>query len=271
MIVRSVLITRTNRNRKISATKAPRHEEYHDDGFFGPLCLGGNQKSVAQKAIKFAAKALSGVMVYAVFLWGYAAVPPAMADTAPKDTVLELLGKVQRMKKAEPDRGIFLSPEDVEQNRALAEQINRMLDIEHISAYALLHFWGKMEIPDRDRFVTTFTELLSKVAYPNAGKFLEDLQLKIRKEKTVKIKAMVYTSVIHPEEGRIDIDFKLLENPPSWVIVDVYLDDVSLVRNLRTQCLKIIRDHSFDELLSRMRKKIDERDTANLKEVTGRE
>ncbi len=82
---------------------------------------------------------------------------------------------------------------------------------------------------------------------------------------------MVYTSVIHEEEGRIDIDFKLLSASTSWVTVDVYLDGVSLVRNLRTQCLKIIRDYSFDELLSRMQKKIDERDTANLKEVTGRE
>jgi len=196
---------------------------------------------------------------------------PTPSESVPKDFVRVLLGKVKAMKKADPDENIFLTPEEMQQNEALAAQINRMLDIEYIGAYALHKHWKKLSEKERNRFLSTFSELLSKVAYPNAGKFLEDLKVKIRKEKILKKRAMVYTSVIHEEEGRIDIDFKLLTTSASWVAVDVYLDGVSLVRNLRTQCLKIIRDHSFDELLLRMQKKIDERDTANLKEVTGRE
>ncbi len=214
---------------------------------------------------------LSSLLFFTILLLATETAPLAAADTPPKDFVLELLNTVQEMKKAEPENGIFLSPDDIKRNNALADQINRMLDIEYISAYALLDIWKKLEASDRNRFVSTFTELLSKVAYPNAGKFLKDLEIKIRKEKQVKENAMVFTSVIHKEEGRIDIDFKLHRNPGAWTVVDVYLDDVSLARNFRTQCLKIIRDHSFDELLSRMRKKIEERDTANLKEVTGRE
>jgi phospholipid transport system substrate-binding protein len=195
------------------------------------------------------------------------AAPP---ESVPKDMVQVLLSKVKAMRKAAPDENIFLTPEQVQRNEALAVEINRMLDIDYIGAYALLDYWKKLNEKDQGRFLSTFTELLSKVAYPNAGKFLEDLEIKIRKEKILKKRAMVYTSVIHEEEGRIDIDFKLLATSTTWVIVDVYLDEVSLVRNLRTQCLKIIRDHSFDELCLRMQKKIDERDTANLKEVTGR-
>jgi phospholipid transport system substrate-binding protein len=213
---------------------------------------------------------LAGVVVYTIFFSAAALVSTVRAEATPKDFVLELLDKVQGMKKAEPEDGVFLTPADTAQNNTLAEHINRMLDVEYISAYSLLGYWEKLDAPDRNRFLATFSELLSKVAYPNAGKFLKDLQVKVRKEKQVKEKAMVFTSVIHREEGRIDIDFKLLQKGPSWVVMDVYLDEVSLARNLRTQCLKIIRDHSFDELLSRMRKKIEERDTANLKEVTGR-
>ena len=213
----------------------------------------------------------TGFLWLALFLPALGEVPAAPADAAPKDAVLDLLDKVQRMKKADPEDGIFLTPDDLRRNSALAEEINRMLDIEQISAYALFHFWEKMDVPDRQRFVATFSELLSTVAYPNAGKFLLDLEVRIRRERRVKDMAMVYTSVIHPEEGRIDIDFKLDRNASSWTVVDVYLDDVSLARNLRTQCLKIIREHSFEELLSRMRKKIAERDTADLEEVTSRD
>ena len=71
-------------------------------------------------------------------------------------------------------------------------------------------------------------------------------------------------------EGRIDIDFKLIPVEEKWLLRDVYLDGVSLVRNLRTQCLKIIRENSYEELLNRMKKKIREADTATVSEVTGR-
>jgi hypothetical protein len=54
-------------------------------------------------------------------------------------------------------------------------------------------------------------------------------------------------------------------------VEDVMLDGVSLARNLRTQCQKIIRENSFQELVARMRKKIVERNADDLKEVSGRE
>lgn len=193
------------------------------------------------------------------------------AGAPPGEFVLELIETVGRVKKAEPEKKIELSPVESEQNDALSDRLNRMLDIEQISAYALLDHWGKLDEKNRRLFVSTFTELLKKVAYPNAAKFLKDLEVKVKTEKVLGSRAMVNTSVNHPEEGRIDIDFRLEEGKNSWSLVDVYLDGVSLKRNLRTQCLKIIRDHSFEELVSRMQKKIDERTTANLKEVTGRD
>jgi phospholipid transport system substrate-binding protein len=195
----------------------------------------------------------------------------AQAGPAVSPFVINLIETVKQVKKHDPDKNRVLTEQERARNQELAGQINRMLDIDFISTYALLSYWEKLEDQDRKRFISVFTELMSKVAYPNAGKFLEDLQVTVRKEKVIGQKAMVYTSVVHRDEGRIDIDFKLQQASSSWEVVDVYLDGVSLARNLRTQCLKIIRDHSFQELIDRMKKKIEERDTAQLKEVTGRE
>ena len=186
--------------------------------------------------------------------------------------VHRLFKTVKQIKKADPDKNILLSPAEDKKNRELAVVLNRLLDIRHISRYALMKHWDNMADQDRQLFVSVFTDLLSKVAYPNAGKFLKDLEFSIRREKKIRKKVMVYTTVIHKEEGRIDIDFKLMQvkDEDVWMVIDVYLDGVSLARNLRTQCLKIIRDHSFEELIARMTKKIEERETAHLKEVTGR-
>ena len=194
----------------------------------------------------------------------------SQGQETPSQLVHRLFKTVKQVKKDDPDKNIRLSPGEDKKNTELADALNRMLDIRYISSYALMKHWDNMPDQDRQLFVSVFTDLLSKVAYPNAGKFLKDLEVSIRREKKIRKKVMVYTTVIHKEEGRIDIDFKLMLVRDVWMVIDVYLDGVSLVRNLRTQCLKIIRDHSFEELISRMTKKIEERETAHLKEVTGR-
>jgi len=214
-----------------------------------------------------------GMLVPALVCFPWAAWGPALASGAPAEpsgSVLHLIETVKRVKKSDPDKQVLLTPEEVRRNADLTGRINRMLDIPFISEYALLDRWNALDPKGRALFVDIFGELLAEVAYPNAGKFLQDLEVSVRKEKVIGQKAMVYTSVIHKEEGRIDIDFKLARSSDAWSVVDVYLDGVSLARNLRTQCLKIIREHSFEELILRMRKKIAEKDTAQLKEVTGK-
>jgi phospholipid transport system substrate-binding protein len=196
----------------------------------------------------------------------------SQGQETPSQLAHRLFKTVKQIKKADPDKNILLSPTEDKMNRELAVVLNLMLDIPYISRYALMKHWDTLSDQDRQLFVSVFTDLLSKVAYPNAGKFLKDLEFSIRREKKIGKKVMVYTTVIHKEEGRIDIDFKLMQvkDKDVWMVIDVYLDGVSLARNLRTQCLKIIRDHSFEELITRMTKKIEERETAHLKEVTGR-
>jgi phospholipid transport system substrate-binding protein len=189
----------------------------------------------------------------------------------PAQFVQVLLNNVRQLKKSDPEKNITLSSEDKKQNGELGRKINQMVDLNGISKYALQKHWSALDDLQRERFVKVFTELLATVAYPNAGEFLSDLEVSVRKEKKRSQKAMVYTSVIHKEEGRIDIDFKLASLESTWLVQDVYLDGVSLVRNLRTQCLKIIRENSYEELINRMKKKITEADTSDLKEVTGRE
>ena len=194
----------------------------------------------------------------------------APVDATPTQVVLTLLEIVKQIKKADPDKNIVLTDEEKKQNEALGKQINQMIDLNGISAYTLQKHWEKLDNSSRENYVALFTELLMKVAYPNAGKFLLDLEVSVRKEKERRNNTIVYTSVIHKEEGRIDIDFKLEPLENRWLLMDVYLDGVSLVRNLRTQCLKIIRENSYQELLNRMKRKIQEADTATVNEITGR-
>ncbi len=186
----------------------------------------------------------------------------------PKETVNQLVEKIKSIKRP-PDDSTPLSPSDIKQNQKIFSEINNMIDITEIGRYALSSSWNTVGESGRRKFIKLFKELLEKVAYPNTAKFFKDLELEIRKVKVLGNKAMVYSSVYHEEEGRVDIDFKLKKEKDKWVIIDVYLDGVSLVRNLRTQCQKIIRENSFAELLRRMEKKAKE-ESADFSEITAK-
>ena len=226
---------------------------------------------ISKEVLKTVKKSLVPVASWLLVVITWSLACSVQASVTPSSVVAELFSTVKQMKKEEPDKNVLLTPADVKRNTELGQRVDRLLDIEGISAYALWEHWNSRGAQDRKSFVHTFTEVLEKVAYVNTSKFLKDLEVSVNKEKVLSDKAMVYTSIVHEKEGRVDIDFKLRQAGDAWVVEDVLLDGVSLARNLRTQCQKIIRENSFHELLARMRKKITEVDKEDLKDVTGRD
>ena len=65
-------------------------------------------------------------------------------------------------------------------------------------------------------------------------------------------------TVVHKNEGEIEIDFFLKQNSDDWKVVDVHMDGVSMRNNLRSQFYKIIAKENFGELVRRMGKKLKE-------------
>jgi ABC-type transporter MlaC component len=74
-----------------------------------------------------------------------------------------------------------------------------------------------------------------------------------------KKKAFVRTKVIVPAENvDIDLNYKLRVHDGEWKIYDVIVDEASLVANYKYQFNSIITKHGYDELVSRMTRKLDE-------------
>jgi phospholipid transport system substrate-binding protein len=70
--------------------------------------------------------------------------------------------------------------------------------------------------------------------------------------------AVVETTVSHPKEGQVTIEYKLHKTGDHWTVADVLLDGVSLVTNVRTQMQQVIAKESYQGLLKRMREKLTE-------------
>jgi phospholipid transport system substrate-binding protein len=70
--------------------------------------------------------------------------------------------------------------------------------------------------------------------------------------------ATVFTRLITKKGIEVPIDYRMLKRGDRWRVYDVSIEGVSLVANYRTQFNSIIRTSSYDELLRKMRSRVEE-------------
>jgi phospholipid transport system substrate-binding protein len=181
-------------------------------------------------------------------------VGPAFASKrSPQACVEELLGTIQKIKE-----GDKLTDEQKKANYARSEKALKYLNIAEISQKTLGKYWSKISDEEKASFSKLLGELFFYVAFPNSGKFFADLDLIFAESEIEKAKAFVPMTVVHKNEGEIEIDFFLQQNSDDWKVVDVHMDGVSMRNNLRSQFYKIIAKKNFEELVRRMEKKLKE-------------
>lgn len=164
----------------------------------------------------------------------------------PRATVEALLGAVETLSKGDKD-----NPDP-----AVTRRISQVIDIAGVSRACLLETWQKLPGSEQENFLSLFRQVLEEVAYPNSAKFFKSTKVEIEQIKVDGNRAEVQTVVTHPEEGMVEVAYRLRLQGKEWLVEDVLLDGVSLVTDLRSQMQKILREHSYEELKRRMREKL---------------
>lgn len=192
-------------------------------------------------------KKKAGLAALSLCLWMLMCGTVEVKDKAdPSSTVKSLLEAVEGLSKA---------------GEAASERAGRItgtLDLVKIAEACLRDTWNTVSAEERDRFVSLFREVLEKVAYPKSAKFFKDTAIEIEEVEIEGDRAEVLTVVEHPEEGMIEVGYCLRLAGDRWLIDDILLDGISLVRDLRSQMQKIVKEKSYDELKRRIREKLDE-------------
>lgn len=173
--------------------------------------------------------------------------PMASAET-PTNTIKTLLDAVRSYSKAA----------SVAANTNAQKVVEGTLPIQDLSKQVLGPQWEKLNASEQKSFVQLLQDLLHKVAYPKSAEFFGDLRIEFVSENIMGADAVVETTVSHPKEGQVTIEYKLHKASDHWVVTDVLLDSVSLVTNVRSQMQQVIAKESYQGLLKRMKEKLTE-------------
>lgn len=172
----------------------------------------------------------------------------------PTDQLKETIDKVIEILKNKE----LKKPNRTEERRAFLRKVtDERFDYEEMAKRALSIHWAKRSLQERKEFVSLFKELLER-SYINKIESYSDEVILYASETVESDFSVVKTKIVTKRNIEIPIDYKLYKTKAQWKIYDVSIEGVSLVSNYRNQFNKIIRAHSYEELVKRLKAKKEE-------------
>ena len=181
--------------------------------------------------------------------------PPAnsspMAELKKSNAALDKV-----LKKDRPD----WSPEAELQRAEVRKVVGSFLDYGELARRALARHWDTLTPKQRQEFVSTLRELVER-SYLRQMHSSPNYNIKYEKETKDGSEAAVTAVLSTLSRGKkvnLALEYKMLWKD-HWVVYDVLTDDQSMLENYRAEFNKIITKESFDALMTKMKRKLDEK------------
>ncbi|OQW32762.1 MAG: hypothetical protein A4E19_05230 [Nitrospira sp. SG-bin1] len=195
---------------------------------------------------------LRTVALVFVTLWLFAFSASSQGTEAPTEAVRETVTKILRIL----DDPSLKDPTRHAQRRRMLEEIAAdRFDYAEMSKRVLGGYWRPLTEVQRKEFVEVYKSFLSD---KYAGR-IEDYtgrkqEVGYLAERIEGSYAEVRTE-LRSDKTALPMDYRLLLKDGQWSAYDIIIDGVSLVSNYRSQFQKIIRESSYDQLVTKLRER----------------
>ena len=142
-----------------------------------------------------------------------------------------------------------------ERRLKIRETVEKRFDFEEMAKRSLALHWKNRTPQEQKEFVSLFSDLIEDTYIRKIERY-EDEKVTYTEEKTDGSYATVRTKIITTKEIEIPVDYKIFKKEQKWEVYDIIIEGVSLVNNYRTQFNQIIRSGSYEELVTRLKKKV---------------
>jgi len=136
-----------------------------------------------------------------------------------------------------------------------------LFDRREVARRTLGVYWRDRTEEQREEFIEIFTELIEK-SYgetfdKQSEKYLDQVEFLYDQETIDGNFAEVNTRIFVPSQNKyFSINYRLHQVDGQWLIYDVVVENISMVRNFRTQFYRIIGKSSYEELVRKLQAKL---------------
>jgi phospholipid transport system substrate-binding protein len=146
------------------------------------------------------------------------------------------------------------SQQDIDKNKnALRQLLLTRFDFAAMAQQSLGNRWSELNAKEAE-FVSVFTDFVENGYMSTLGSYQGE-KVVYDGDRSDGKSAEVDTRVVGSQGTPIKIGYKLHLRGEQWMIYDAVIDDISVVRNYRSQFARILRTASLDELMQTLRTK----------------
>ena len=184
------------------------------------------------------------------------AVVPAAHGAGPGPTE-QLRRAIDRVLRVLEDPALKGEARAAERRHALRQIADEIFDFDEMARRAMGQHWRSLTAAQRTEFVQVFSDLLER-AYTSKIELYRGEKIQYPGERVEGDLATVSTRIVTKNGTEVPVDYRTLRRGDRWRVYDVSIEGVSLVANYRTQFNSIIRTSSYEELLKKMRSRLEE-------------
>jgi phospholipid transport system substrate-binding protein len=154
------------------------------------------------------------------------------------------------------------SPEADAKREEMRKIVAGFLDFEELARRSLARHWDGLSAKQRTEFVSTLRDLIER-SYIKQVHGSPNYEMAFDKETIDGNEADVTATLHTVARGKkvdVSMEYKLLAKDSRWLVYDVITDEQSMLENYRAEFSKIINKESFDALLKRMKRKLEEKE-----------
>jgi len=137
---------------------------------------------------------------------------------------------------------------------AIKRVIGRNFDFDLMAERSLGGHWKNLSPQERSEFTAIFKDLFldsySFMVLENMGK-----EKILYKDEDVRQGVATVRTVISKRNATLSVDYEMAEVKGAWLVQDVTIDGVSILKNYRESFSSVIRRDSYEKLIEKMRDK----------------
>ncbi len=198
-------------------------------------------------------------LIILAFVCLFAAPSFAEPPSAPSEAIKTANNRVRELLAAKAAPG---SAEERKAASKITSELRGLFDIGDLAKRALVDHWGEMTPAQRTALVDTLRQIVERNYIAQLRSNL-DYEIGYTGEEKQGGDVLVHTVIKAQRGGRpveIPVDYLLHPEDGGYRAYDVITDDVSILKNYRSQFNRIIAKDGVDGLIKRMKAKLDKND-----------
>ncbi len=150
--------------------------------------------------------------------------------------------------------------DDAIMRRRVEALTQQFVDFDAFAAETIRSTWDDLAEPRRADFTAAFRRLI-QATYSRHFKPRQDLRITYGKVVDRGDGHATVATTLTFEKSRVDVDYRFVLKPDGrWWVVDLVIDEVSLMRNYRAQFRRILKAEGFDALVTRIKAAADRKE-----------